>query len=237
MTEQPLQTPEKLHSLEMRLNYVFEDKDRLKTALRHSSFVNEQQEAGLEDNERYEFLGDAVLNLIVSHMLMARFPELSEGDLSRARSHLVNEIQLAQLARQLQLGEFIELGKGEIQTRGRSKKSILADAFEALTAAVYLDAGFERSFHMLAGLFTPLLDQMEMPEQFRDYKSRLQELVQIRLRETPVYTIIDEIGPDHDKTFKVELCIGEMKSQGVGKSKKSAEQAAAKKALELLKTQ
>src|SRR6056297_1761755 len=223
-----------LHSLEMRLNYVFEDKDRLKTALRHSSFVNEQQEAGLEDNERYEFLGDAVLNLIVSHMLMARFPELSEGDLSRTRSHLVNEIQLADLARQIQLGECIELGKGEIQTRGRTKKSILADAFEALTAAVYLDAGFERTFHLLAELFAPLLDQVEMPEKFRDYKSRLQELVQTRLKETPTYTIIDETGPDHDKTFKVELCIGEMKSQGVGKSKKSAEQAAAKNALELL---
>jgi len=234
MSEQLLQNPEKLQTLETRLNYVFTDKDRLKTALRHSSFVNEQAETGLEDNERYEFLGDAVLNLIVSHMLMARFPELSEGDLSRTRSHLVNEIQLADLARQLQLGEFIELGKGEIQTRGRSKKSILADAFEALTAAVYLDAGFERTFHLLAHLFSPLLDQVEMPEQFRDYKSRLQELVQTRLKETPVYSIIDETGPDHDKTFKVELGIGEMKSRGVGKSKKSAEQAAARKALELL---
>lgn len=236
MTEQLLHNPTKLQTLENRLNYVFSDKDRLKTALRHSSFVNEQAEAGLEDNERYEFLGDAVLNLIVSHMLMARFPELSEGDLSRTRSHLVNEIQLAELARQIQLGECIELGKGEIQTRGRTKKSILADAFEALTAAVYLDAGFKRTFHLLAELFAPLLDQVEMPEQFRDYKSRLQELVQTRLKETPTYTIIDETGPDHDKTFKVELCIGEMKSQGVGKSKKSAEQAAAKKALELLET-
>ena len=234
MSEQPLHNPEKLETLEHRLNYVFSDKDRLKTALRHSSFVNEQAEAGLEDNERYEFLGDAVLNLIVSHMLMARFPQLSEGDLSRTRSHLVNEIQLADLARQLRLGEFIELGKGEIQTRGRSKKSILADAFEALTAAVYLDAGFERTFHLLAELFAPILDQVEMPEQFRDYKSRLQELVQIRLKEAPVYSIIDETGPDHDKTFKVELCIGEMKSRGVGKSKKSAEQAAARKALEQL---
>ncbi len=232
-----MMTQKTIESLENRLNYVFKDRERLKTALRHSSFVNEQAESGIEDNERYEFLGDAVLNLIVSHILMARFPGLSEGDLSRTRSHLVNEIQLAELAKTIHIGDFIELGKGEIQTRGRSKKSILADAFEAVTAAVYLDGGFEPTFQMIVSLFAPLLEQIEMPEKFRDYKSRLQELVQTKLKETPAYTIIDETGPDHDKTFKVELTIGKMRSHGAGKSKKSAEQAAARKALELLKAQ
>lgn len=228
MTEKPLEI------LETRLDYCFDNKERLKTALRHSSFVNELPDSDVEDNERYEFLGDAVLNLIVSHILMIRYPELAEGDLSRTRSYLVNEIQLAELARQIELGDFISLGKGEIHTKGQYKKSILADAFEALTAAVYLDAGFERTFKIIADLFSPLLALVEMPEQHRDYKSRLQELVQTRFKVTPVYAIIDEIGPDHDKTFKIELTVGELRCQGTGKSKKSAEQAAARKALDLL---
>ena len=227
-------TNHKLNELETRLNYFFNEKDRLKTALRHSSFVNEQPDAGLEDNERYEFLGDAVLNLIISHILMDRYPLLTEGDLSRTRSYLVNEIQLAALARKIGLGEFLELGKGEIQTNGQKKRSILADAFEALTAAVYMDGGFNRTFHMITDLFDPLLDQIEMPEQYRDFKSRLQEKVQTELKETPVYSVIEEIGPDHDKTFKVELSVGSTQTHGTGKSKKSAEQAAARKALDLL---
>ena len=223
-----------LEDLESALNYFFKDKERLKTALRHSSFVNEQSEAGLEDNERYEFLGDAVLNLIISHILMDRYPDLAEGDLSRTRSYLVNEIQLSEIARKIHLGAFIELGKGEIQTKGRKKKSILADAFEALTAAVYLDGGFNPTFHMITDLFDPILDQIEMPEQYQDFKSRLQEMSQMQLRATPIYSVIEEIGPDHDKTFKVELSVGNTRTHGTGKSKKSAEQAAARKALDQL---
>ena len=223
-----------LETLEQLLNYRFVDKERLQTALRHSSFVNEQSESGLQDNERYEFLGDAVLNLIISHILMFRYPNLAEGDLSRTRSCLVNEVQLAELARQLRLGDFMELGKGEIHTKGRKKKSILADAFEAVTAAVYLDSGFERAFEIISELYAPFLEQIEMPDQYRDYKSRLQELVQTQLKETPLYSVVDESGPDHDKTFQVELRVGGTRSIGSGKSKKSAEQAAARKALELL---
>ena len=225
-----------LEDLESALNYFFKDKDRLKTALRHSSFVNEQSEAGLEDNERYEFLGDAVLNLIISHILMERYPTLAEGDLSRTRSYLVNEVQLSDLARKIHLGAFIELGKGEIQTKGQKKKSILADAFEALAAAVYLDGGFNPAFRMIADLFDPLLDQMEMPEQYQDFKSRLQEISQTQLKATPVYSVIEEIGPDHDKTFKVELSVGDTRTHGTGKNKKGAEQAAARKALDQLET-
>ena len=223
--------------LEARLNYSFSNRNHLQTALRHSSFVNEHPETGLEDNERYEFLGDAVLNLIISHLLMERYPRLSEGDLSRTRSHLVNEIQLSEIAKEINLGAVIELGKGEIQTNGQKKKSILADAFEALTAAVYLDSGFDQTFQMIANLFDPLLDQMEMPEEFRDFKSRLQEIVQTKLKETPVYSVIEEFGPDHDKTFKIELSVGGTRTHGTGKSKKSAEQAAARKALDRLEAE
>ncbi|MFP4225928.1 MAG: ribonuclease III [Desulfobacterales bacterium] len=225
---------DRLKDLEARLGYIFSDKAHLQTALRHSSFVNEHPEAGLADNERYEFLGDAVLNMIISHLLMERYPRLSEGDLSRTRSYLVNEIQLSEIAKKIDLGGEIELGKGEIQTKGQKKRSILADAFEALTAAVYLDSGFDRTFQMIANLFDPLLDQIEMPDQFRDFKSRLQEMVQTKIKETPVYSVIEESGPDHDKTFKVELSIGATRTQGTGKSKKSAEQAAARKALDRL---
>lgn len=228
---------DRLKDLEARLGYTFSNKDHLQTALRHSSFVNEHPETGLEDNERYEFLGDAVLNLIISHLLMERYPRLSEGDLSRTRSYLVNEIQLSEIAKKIDLGAVIELGKGEIQTNGQKKRSILADAFEALTAAVYLDSEFDKTFQTVANLFDPLLDQMEMPDQFRDFKSRLQEMVQTRLKETPVYSVIEEFGPDHDKTFKVELSIGATRTRGTGKSKKSAEQAAARKALGLLEAQ
>ncbi|MBS3757597.1 MAG: ribonuclease III [Desulfobacterales bacterium] len=226
-----------LEDLENRISYSFYDKNHLKTALRHSSFVNEQPEAQIEDNERYEFLGDAVLNLIISHILMDRYPALAEGDLSRTRSYLVNENQLAELARNIRLGASIELGKGELQTKGRKKKSILADAFEALTAAVYLDGGFDRTFNMLVHLFAPLLDRVEMPEQYRDYKSQLQEMVQTRFKTTPVYTVVEESGPDHDKTFKVELSVGSTQTRGTGKNKKSAEQAAAKKAMDLLEAE
>ncbi len=227
----------KLEDLQKKIDYTFFDINHLKTALRHSSFVNEQPSADIEDNERYEFLGDAVLNLIISHILMDRYPDLSEGDLSRTRSYLVNENQLAGLARDIQLGEFIELGKGEKQTKGRKKKSILADAFEALTAAVYLDGGFDRTSRMIVQLFNPLLDKVDMPEQYRDYKSRLQEMVQTKFKSIPVYTVVEETGPDHDKTFKVELSVGKTQTRGTGKSKKSAEQAAAKKALDLLESE
>ncbi|MGD8883539.1 MAG: ribonuclease III domain-containing protein, partial [Desulfobacterales bacterium] len=132
--------------IENKLEYEFRSKELLDEALRHSSFVNEQPDADLRDNERFEFLGDAVLNLIVGHILMERYPNLKEGDLSRIRANLVNESQLAIIARAIDLGAFIRLGKGEIQTHGSEKNSILAGAFEALIAAVYLDGGFKVAF-------------------------------------------------------------------------------------------
>lgn len=226
-----------ISAVENALNYFFTDKRLLEESLRHSSYVNEAPTAGLRDNERLEFLGDAVLNLVVGHILMGRYVDLNEGDLSRMRSALVNEQQLAKLARRLDLGAHIRLGKGEAQTGGNEKSSILAGAVEALIAAVYLDGGFDSAFKIVQAMFLPLVCQMEHSNQHIDYKSHLQELIQIRSGYMPVYTVIREEGPDHDKTFWVQLRVKEVETEGVGKSKKSAEQDAARKALIRLKPQ
>lgn len=220
-------------ALEHRLGYRFEDGRLLETALRHSSFVNENPNSGLQDNERLEFLGDAILNSIVSRLLMDHYPRLNEGELSRLRSLLVNKTRLAGIARHLDLGAFLMLGKGELQTFGRSKESILADGFEALVAAVYLDGGFDRAFDTVSRLFLPMFEP-GMPEKHFDYKSRLQEQVQAMRQASPEYTVIGETGPDHDKTFEVELAVAGIRSRGTGSSKKAAEQEAAERALGLL---
>jgi ribonuclease-3 len=224
-----------ISAVENVLNYFFADKRLIEEALRHSSYVNEAPTAGLRDNERLEFLGDAVLNLAVGHILMERFVDLNEGDLSRMRSALVNEQQLARLARRLDLGPHIRLGKGEAQTGGNEKSSILAGTIEALIAAVYLDGGFGSAFEIVQSMFLPLVCQMEHASQHIDFKSQLQELVQIRSGAMPVYTVTREEGPDHDKTFWVLLRVKEVETEGVGKSKKTAEQEAARKALIRLK--
>jgi len=224
-----------ISAVENVLNYFFKDKRLLEEALRHSSYVNEAPTAGLRDNERLEFLGDAVLNLSVGHILMERYVDLNEGDLSRMRSALVNEQQLAKLARRLDLGAHIRLGKGEAQTGGNEKSSILAGIIEALIAAVYLDGGFGSAFEIVQSMFLPLVCQMEHANQHIDFKSQLQELVQIRSAPMPVYTVTREEGPDHDKTFWVLLRVKEVETEGVGKSKKTAEQDAARKALIRLK--
>jgi len=224
-----------ISAVEIVLNYFFTDKRLLEEALRHSSYVNEAPTVGLRDNERLEFLGDAVLNLSVGHILMERYVDLNEGDLSRMRSALVNEQQLAKLARRLDLGAHIRLGKGEAQTGGNEKSSILAGTIEALVAAVYLDGGFGSAFEIVQSMFLPLVCQMEHANQHIDFKSQLQELVQIRSAPMPVYTVTREEGPDHDKTFWVLLRVKEVETEGVGKSKKTAEQDAARKALIRLK--
>lgn len=221
--------------IEKKLNYHFQNADLLEEALRHSSYVNELPDSKLRDNERFEFLGDAVLNLIVGHILMQRFPDLNEGELSRSRASLVNETQLARMSRSLVLGEFICLGKGEIQTNGREKNSILADTFEALMAAIYLDGGFQAAFKFIEANFQPLMEKIKTGAGAHDFKSQLQEFVQEGQGAMPNYQIVREDGPDHDKTFWVGLQVLEIEVEGVGKSKKSAEQDAARKALEILK--
>ena len=220
--------------IEQIFQYRFNDKSLLQEALRHSSFVNELGESQLRDNERLEFLGDAVLNLIVGHILMSRYPDLKEGDLSRSRANLVNETQLAAMARSFDLGLYIQLGKGEIQTHGREKNSILADTFEALMASIYLDGGFEAAYRIIETNFQPLIEQLHSAVNNYDYKSQLQEKVQVEHGSMPDYRIIREDGPDHDKTFRVGLKVLNIEAQGSGKSKKAAEQDAARNALEIL---
>jgi ribonuclease III len=220
--------------LEQRLSYRFTDRRLLENSLNHSSFIHEQDRTDLRSNERLEFLGDAVLNLAAGHLLMTHFPDVPEGNLSRMRARLVNESQVAGLARLLELGRFIRLGKGESLSGGRKKRSILADAYEALIGALYLDGGFDAAFRILNSHLTPLLDKMTAPELSADHKSRLQEAVQGSGGQVPEYQMVAESGPDHDKTFRVAVQVSDLREEGVGKSKKMAEQDAARKALERL---
>lgn len=220
--------------IEQNMHYRFNAKSLLEEALRHSSFVNEQEDPDLRDNERLEFLGDAVLNLIIGHILMQRYPELKEGDLSRTRANLVNESKLAKIARSIDLGSYIRLGKGEIQTKGSDKNSILADTFEAIIAAIYLDGGFDAAFRIIEANFLPFLNSHHPAGDHHDYKSKLQELAQEQQGTIPQYTVIREEGPDHDKIFWIALKVFDIEAQGSGKSKKTAEQDAARKAIEIL---
>jgi ribonuclease III len=229
-------TPENaIHeNLERALGYRFKRAEQLTTALRHSSFVNEQPQSGISSNERLEFLGDAVLNLAISHLLMKRHPDVAEGELSRNRAQLVNETQLAAIARQIGLGPHLLLGKGEALTDGREKNSILADAIEAVIAAIYLDGGFDAAFGFVERQFREGLRNANRACYETDYKSMLQERVQSTNHEVPRYQVIDEIGPDHDKTFRVRMTVAGITAEGDGKSKKLAEQEAARAGLEQL---
>ncbi len=220
--------------LESRLGYRFGDRRLLDEALNHSSYIHEHADLEMSNNERLEFLGDAVLNLVAGHLLMVRFSHVPEGDLSRMRANLVNETQVARLARRIGLGKFIRLGKGEALSGGEQKRSILADAYEALIAAVYLDGGYSEAFRILKAHLDPILTDMAAPSLNFDYKSRLQETAQGAYGEVPVYRLVAEDGPDHDKTFAVEVCVAQRCEEGIGKSKKMAEQDAARKALKTL---
>ncbi|MFH2043751.1 MAG: ribonuclease III [Pseudomonadota bacterium] len=223
-----------LFELEEKLSYKFNNINLPEEALRHSSFVNEQSNAKLRDNERLEFLGDAVLSLVIGHIIINRFPELDEGDLSRVRSNLVNELQVAAVARSLDLGSYIQLGKGEFLSNGSDKNSILADTFEAVVAAVYLDGGYDSAFKIIESIYLPIIQSNGKSAAACDYKSKIQELVQTGQEVKPVYNVIEESGPDHDKIFKVALTVNDIQTAGCGKSKKLAEQEAARKAIDIL---
>lgn len=226
--------PTDLSVLQDQIGYRFKNPDLLVESLRHRSYVNEHLDKNVKDNETLEFLGDAVLNLVVGHLLMEQYPSLKEGDLSRMRAALVNEKELSNIARRIELGQYLLLGKGEIATNGWGKNSILADAFEALLAAIYLDGGFHKAFEVIAAHFSTYIESMSTQNAHLDFKSRLQEITQSRNRLTPQYQVVKEEGPDHDKTFRVRLTVGDLTAEGVGKSKKAAEQDAAKNALEEL---
>lgn len=226
---------ELMEHLEAVLDYRFANREFLIEALTHRSFVNESRASGLRDNQRLEFFGDAVLGLLVSRRLLERFPATGEGDLSRLRASLVDEPALARIAEGLQLGKYLRLGRGEEKTGGRSKQSILSDALEALVAAVYLDGGIEAAEHLVDGLFRSLLEAIELDAIGRDFKTKFQELCHALHGKGPQYVLEDVSGPDHDRLFVVTARIGEqLLGKGAGKSKKIAEQAAAREALRQL---
>ena len=222
-----------LAELELVLGHQFRDPRWLRQALTHSSRIPElSAEDSSADNEKLEFLGDAVLELVVSEELVRAFPIWNEGQLSKSRARLVNAIALSAAASRLQLGYYLRLGRGEEKTGGRSKPALLADAYEAVIAAIYLDAGLEaaRAFvqrSLVEGPITGDAEGLRRP----DNKSALQELLQARGAAPGIYHIVEETGPDHQKTFRVEVRAGQITAVGTGKSKKEAEQAAAVAAL------
>ena len=222
---------ELLADLERALDYRFRQLDLLNQALTHKSYVHEQREHG-QHNERLEFLGDAVLGLVISDYCYTRFTELTEGELSKLRASLVNEGNLARIARRLGLGTYLLVGRGEELTGGRAKSSLLANTFEALLAAIYLDGSLDDVYQVVLRCFQEDL-QTILDEGHKDYKSELQEYTQEKFACVPTYMVVRERGPDHEKVFEVELAIrGQLHSLGTGKSKKEAEQAAARKVLE-----
>lgn len=220
-----------LGGLEERLGYSFQNKVCLETALTHSSYVNENPQLAVFDNERLEFLGDAVLELSISDFLFRNYADLAEGELSRIRASLVNEKQLAGLARQLELGRCLLLGRGEEISGGRAKDSLLANALEAVIAAVYLDAGFARARSVIRKLIRPLNEKNLLPGGYIDYKTALQEFCQKKFQSVPQYTLLDSGGPEHARIFVVEVkVVGKISHTGAGKSKREAEKQAAQKA-------
>jgi len=226
-----LRATPRLDILEANLGYEFKEISHLSNALCHRSFLNENQSICVCDNERLEFLGDAVLGLCVGHMLMEGDPSKSEGELSKLRSSLVSEPGLARMARLIDLGRFVKLGKGEALSGGGDKNSILSDTFEAVMAAVYLDAGFDRARQIITALFEVPVAEILASHRTIDYKSAIQEYAQEHFGAIPEYTLEKASGPDHDKTFEISLLVNTVHAVGRGKTKKAAEQDAARNAL------
>ena len=221
-----------LSSLENNIGYVFENKSILKQALTHSSYANENRNSG-PFNERLEFLGDAVLSLISADFLYRRFPSMPEGDLTKLRSGLVCTASLSEYARQISLGDFLLLGKGEDANGGRERNSNLENAFEAVIAAVYLDGGIECARKFVLRFLDVSVETRHI--NFKDYKTKLQEIVQESHEETLNYVVTNISGPDHDKRYEIEVHLNSnVIGKGTGRSKKQAEQEAAKQALELM---
>jgi ribonuclease-3 len=226
-----------LEDLQRRIGHTFRDRNLLLNALMHRSYVNENHHLQLTDNERLEFLGDAALDLAISHLLIERFPHYNEGKLSRLRAGIVNEKQLASMAEEIGLGAALHLGKGEELSGGRKKPSLLANAFEALLAAVYLDGGLQVLIKMVEFQFCRFFSEEEdLPQALdKDYKTRLQEIIQSREKTVPHYRLEAEEGPDHDKLFRVSVWLKDrLLALGSGPTKKSAQQKAAGRALRLL---
>ncbi|SDK44182.1 ribonuclease III [Natronincola ferrireducens] len=221
-----------IKELQETLNYKFKDLELLKEALTHSSYANESKTKKAKYNERLEFLGDSILGLVVSEYIFMTYKHLPEGELTKVRANVVCEPSLAVQARGINLGKYLLLGKGEDFTGGRQRESILADAFEALIGAIYIDGGIEVTKRFILGKFLESIDLATKGSLFRDYKTLLQELLQSKTSEKITYHVVREHGPDHNKSFDVEVLIGnKVIGRGSGKSKKEAEQRAAQEAI------
>lgn len=221
-----------LSEFESRIGYTFLRRELLTRALTHKSYSHEAKNGALRDNETFEFLGDAVLGFVIGDLLFRRFPELDEGALSKMKAYLVSATSLAAKARAYGMGEVLYLGIGEEKSGGRKKDSLLANLFEAMLAAVYLDGGIEPVRSLIQQSFTRDLEAIDEQDLlFQDYKTALQEVAQGSGLPLPEYSVIDEVGPDHDKRFIVEVKVGSLVTRGEGSSKKEAQQQAANHAL------
>ena len=223
-----------MKNLEENLNYTFKNKALLTNALTHSSYANEVRGKS-KSNERLEFLGDSVLSIVVSDYIYKKYPNLPEGELTKIRASLVCEKSLSQFSAELKIGEYLLLGKGEQKGGGAKRPSILADAFEAVLAAMYLDGGMEVAKKHVLKFVVKELENNNEYDAFHDYKTMLQEIIQKNPEEKLSYVLAGESGPEHDKSFTVDIMINTNKiGTGIGHSKKQAEQAAAKQALKLM---
>lgn len=222
-------------ALEERLGHSFRNRALLETAVTHSSYANENRASGIVCNERLEFLGDSVLGVTVADFLYRHFPDMPEGRMTRLRAELVCEQSLHRVALELHLGDYLRLGKGEEHNGGRERASILSDAVEAVIAAMYLDAGMETAADFIHRCLLDDVRTIETPS-FTDYKTALQELVQRQSGQVLSYELVGEEGPDHAKTFRMQVCLNsEPVGLGTGRTKKEAEQTAAASALEALR--
>ena len=228
-------TPSAVHALSLTLGYTFQDAQLLQSALVHTSYVNERPGRGLESNERLEFLGDAVLGIVVAHRLYELRPESPEGELTVLRAWLVRQSTLARWARQVSLGPQLLLGRGEARGGGRDRPALLSRGFEAVIGAIYLDGGLEAARSALLPLVDQELRSGFSPQRVVDAKSRLQQVTQARFEQTPIYSMVDHSGPGHAPLFVVEVRAGpDIVARGSGHSKRAAQQAAAHAALQRL---
>ena len=221
-----------LTEFETRLGYSFQQREILTRALTHKSYSHEAKNGSPRDNETFEFLGDSVLGFVIGDLLFRRFPELDEGAMSKMKAYLVSATSLAEKARAYEMGGVLFLGVGEEKSGGRKKDSLLANLFEAMLAAVYLDGGIGAVRHLIERSFTPHLEAIDGDDLlFQDYKTALQEWAQGSGLPLPEYRVVEEVGPDHDKRFIVEVKVGSLVTRGEGSSKKEAQQQAARHAL------
>lgn len=221
-----------IHEFEAKINVRFNDPDLLEQAFIHRSYLNENRQVKKEHNERLEFLGDAVLELVITHFLYEKFPAKPEGELTAYRSALVNAVTLGEVATKLDVNEYLMLSRGEAKDLGRARNYILADTLEAIIGALYLDQGYEAAKRFIVTHITVRTDDIVKNGSWIDSKSKFQEVAQEKTGITPSYKTVKETGPDHDKHFTVAVCLGEKEiAEGSGKSKQEAEQDAARKAL------